>query len=120
MLLLLNKGYVDLLHFVRVFAAMHELDGDSMGLSADGRYAVRDVVQFVAMRDFLNPNAPWEHTKARLAKEVLAEIPNQLVSYMMKHSFMPRNKVAQPVFPGVPPPGHSAPSGPSAPPFFPS
>lgn len=80
-----------------IIAAMEELDGDTMGLSADGRYAERDVVQFVAMKDFLNPNVPLEHRQAILAKQVLAEIPNQLVSYMAKNSLKPRTTPDQPL-----------------------
>lgn len=70
------------------FAAMNELDGDSVRISSRGRLAERDIVQFVAFRDFLGRQNPVED-KARLAKEVLAEIPDQLVGYMDKHGIKP-------------------------------
>lgn len=70
-------------------SAMHELDGDSVRISSRGRFAERDIVQFVAFRDFLgNQNAAQD--KARLAKEVLAEIPDQLIGYMDKRGIRPR------------------------------
>jgi copine 1/2/3 len=58
------------------FAGMNFLDSDSTMLKAGGEAAVRDVVQFVAMRDYEGPGS-----EARLAAEVLAEIPSQVTSY---------------------------------------
>ena len=57
------------------FTNMQKLDGDQQRLSSKGLVAQRDIVQFVPFRDFqLNGDL--------LAKEVLAEIPNQVVQYM--------------------------------------
>lgn len=57
------------------FTNMRKLDGDNEKLSSKGYKAQRDIVQFVPFRDFqLNGDL--------LAKEVLAEIPNQIVQYM--------------------------------------
>lgn len=71
------------------FAAMEMLDADKVRLSANGRNAERDIVQFVPFREFL---APGNHvmSQARLAKEVLAEIPEQVTSWMLKNGIKPR------------------------------
>lgn len=58
---------------------MHELDGDEKGLrDSKGRYASRDIVQFVEFREAIQ--------KGDLAEQVLAEIPTQFVGYMEKHN----------------------------------
>ena len=49
--------------------------------------AERDIVQFVEMKQFLTGGGHWD--KEQLAREVLAEIPAQLASYMKKKSFKP-------------------------------
>ena len=69
------------------FAAMSILDGDDNRLTdARGNRAVRDIVQFVPFRNFIAANSPGGYAssncQARLAKEVLAEIPDQFVGYM--------------------------------------
>lgn len=65
-----------------------ELDGDQKKLSAHGRIASRDIVQFVELRKFLQGNY-W--SKELLAKEVLAEIPQQFVGWMKAHGINPKN-----------------------------
>jgi len=70
------------------FSAMEELDGDQKKLSAHGRIASRDIVQFVELRKFLQGNY-W--SKELLAKEVLAEIPQQFVGWMKAHGINPKN-----------------------------
>lgn len=50
--------------------------------------ATRDIVQFVPYRLFLSEN-PLQ-TRTRLAKEVLAEIPDQVTSYMFSNKTAPR------------------------------
>ncbi|XP_064473138.1 copine-8-like isoform X2 [Ornithodoros turicata] len=79
------------------FDAMNELDGDSVRISSGGKVAERDIVQFVAMREFLGHNN-FVEDKARLAKEVLAEIPQQLVSYMVKRGIRPKPRPQQAPF----------------------
>ena len=76
------------------FEAMEELDGDTVRLtSPDGRVAARDIVQFVPFRNFLGgPSSSHggfgqggvtgEMARLHLAKEVLAEIPDQFLSFM--------------------------------------
>ena len=58
------------------FIEMDKLDADTNPLYSQSErcYQTRDIVQFVPFRDFNR-----DHTL--LAKEVLREIPNQLVQY---------------------------------------
>lgn len=72
------------------FEAMNELDADVNPLTADGRVAERDIVQFVPFNRIANDTSlTQELQKARLAKEVLAEIPTQFLSYMRKNNILP-------------------------------
>ena len=57
------------------FANMKKLDGDNGLYSSNGTKCPRDIVQFVPFRD-VNMNADL------LAKELLAELPGQVVQYM--------------------------------------
>ncbi|XP_043374475.1 copine-9 isoform X2 [Dermochelys coriacea] len=72
------------------FDAMEELDGDDVRVSSRGRYAERDIVQFVPFRDYVDRSGNQVLSMARLAKDVLAEIPEQLLSYMKSHDIKPR------------------------------
>uniref|UniRef100_A0A8C3FP59 Copine family member 9 n=4 Tax=Emydidae TaxID=8476 RepID=A0A8C3FP59_CHRPI len=72
------------------FDAMEELDGDDVRVSCRGRYAERDIVQFVPFRDYVDRSGNQVLSMARLAKDVLAEIPEQLLSYMKSHDIKPR------------------------------
>ncbi|KXJ30155.1 Copine-8 [Exaiptasia diaphana] len=69
------------------FDAMEELDGDTVRLSSRGRYAERDIVQFVPFRDFLTRGSIAQDL---LAREVLAEVPDQLLLYMKNRNFKPK------------------------------
>jgi len=73
------------------FSAMEELDSDDALLSYRGRTAKRDIVQFVEMQKFVTGvgthRLSWN--KEQLAKEVLNEIPDQLVGYMKSKNFKP-------------------------------
>ncbi|NXR29397.1 CPNE9 protein, partial [Cinclus mexicanus] len=71
------------------FEAMEELDGDEVRLSSRGRYAERDIVQFVPFRDYVDDSGNQVLSMARLAKDVLAEIPEQLLSYMKTRDIKP-------------------------------
>lgn len=77
------------------FSAMEELDADKRQLSSNGKVADRDIVQFVPLRDYTNTGSP-ELTQARLAKEVLAEVPQQLLAYMRKRRISPLRPPAGP------------------------
>uniref|UniRef100_A0A671P406 Copine-3-like n=1 Tax=Sinocyclocheilus anshuiensis TaxID=1608454 RepID=A0A671P406_9TELE len=68
------------------FKAMEFLDGDNGVLkSLTGEPVARDIVQFVPFKQFAN--AP----KEALAQSVLAEVPNQLVSYFKIRNVAPVN-----------------------------
>uniref|UniRef100_A0A8B9SG31 Copine 5 n=1 Tax=Apteryx owenii TaxID=8824 RepID=A0A8B9SG31_APTOW len=64
------------------FDAMVELDGDDIRISSRGKVAERDIVQFVPFRDYIDRTGNQVLSMARLAKDVLAEIPDQFISYM--------------------------------------
>ncbi|XP_015730465.1 copine-9 isoform X4 [Coturnix japonica] len=76
------------------FDAMEELDGDEVRVSSRGRYAERDIVQFVPFRDYMDRGGSQVLSMARLAKDVLAEIPDQLLSYMRGRGIEPRRNAA--------------------------
>ncbi|XP_076063545.1 copine-8-like [Oratosquilla oratoria] len=75
------------------FAAMEVLDGDVVKLSSRGRYASRDIVQFVAFRDFLKSGPDPLSSGQKLAREVLAEIPQQVISYMKTNGISPKSSL---------------------------
>ncbi|XP_059402537.1 copine-8-like isoform X1 [Carassius carassius] len=64
------------------FDEMIELDGDEVRISSRGRFAERDIVQFVPFRDYIDRRGNHILSMARLAKDVLAEIPDQFLQYM--------------------------------------
>uniref|UniRef100_A0A672T175 Copine-1-like n=1 Tax=Sinocyclocheilus grahami TaxID=75366 RepID=A0A672T175_SINGR len=71
------------------FKAMEFLDGDNGVLkSLTGEPVARDIVQFVPLKQFAS--AP----KEALAQSVLAEVPNQLVSYFKMRNMAPKNSSA--------------------------
>ncbi|XP_053323189.1 copine-3 [Spea bombifrons] len=71
------------------FSAMEFLDGDGGTLrSVTGEAAIRDIVQFVPFRNFVG--AP----KEALAQNVLAEVPQQVVSYFTMYKLKPPNDPA--------------------------
>ncbi|XP_046386140.1 copine-8-like isoform X2 [Ischnura elegans] len=73
------------------FSAMEELDADSTPLVApSGAKAVRDIVQFVPLRNFMVPGLDPTVARVRLAKEVLAEIPAQFLGYMQANRIVPQ------------------------------
>ncbi|XP_078054066.1 copine-5 isoform X3 [Mustelus asterias] len=71
------------------FDAMVELDGDDIRISSRGKLAERDIVQFVPFRDYIDRTGNHVLSMARLAKDVLAEIPDQFISYMKTRSIKP-------------------------------
>eukprot|EP00179_Madagascaria_erythrocladioides_P007549 CAMPEP_0198323568 /NCGR_PEP_ID=MMETSP1450-20131203/11776_1 /TAXON_ID=753684 ORGANISM="Madagascaria erythrocladiodes, Strain CCMP3234" /NCGR_SAMPLE_ID=MMETSP1450 /ASSEMBLY_ACC=CAM_ASM_001115 /LENGTH=748 /DNA_ID=CAMNT_0044027285 /DNA_START=56 /DNA_END=2305 /DNA_ORIENTATION=- len=64
------------------FQAMERLDADDVPLVSNGKTMKRDIVQFVPFRKF-------KAVPSLLAAEVLAEIPDQLLSYMNSHKIRP-------------------------------
>ena len=71
------------------FDAMNELDSDESLLRCGDRVASRDIVQFVPLNRFLAPSSSYVQSQAELAKEVLAEIPDQMIGYMRSKGFIP-------------------------------
>ncbi|CEP03752.1 C2 domain-containing protein [Plasmodiophora brassicae] len=68
------------------FSDMVFLDSDDKLLEQDGKVAKRDIVQFVAMKNIQRGNT------SRLAAEVLAEVPGQVIAYMKMKDISPPNK----------------------------
>jgi hypothetical protein len=65
------------------FDNMKKLDGDNGLFNSQGVRLARDIVQFVPFRDVqLDPN--------QLAKELLAELPNQITQYMGLMGIIPK------------------------------
>jgi len=64
------------------FSKMETLDGDDGLYNKKGQKCPRDLVQFVPFRKF-------KDNKTQLAREVLAEIPEQLTHYMFSTGIMP-------------------------------
>ncbi|XP_062501087.1 copine-9-like [Corticium candelabrum] len=96
------------------FKMMHHLDADDNPLrSRSGKLMSRDIVQFVPFREFTSQAAAFS-----LAREVLAEIPGQVTSFMKSKGFTPNPPRLQPSatvghppqnhFSNGPPPHHSA------------
>lgn len=69
------------------FGDMDDLDSDDCRLSINGRTAERDIVQFVPLNQFLTGHSV--RSQADLAKEVLAEIPDQITGFMRSRGFKP-------------------------------
>ncbi|KAK7884784.1 hypothetical protein WMY93_027907 [Mugilogobius chulae] len=85
------------------FDAMEELDGDDVRVSSRGRLAERDIVQFVPFRDYIDRSGNQVLSMARLAKDVLAEIPDQLLSFMKSRGIEPRPAMSTPPMPELRP-----------------
>jgi len=80
-IVIVGVGYAD-------FTNMVALDSDDKILTdSDGLKAARDIVQFVPFSKYKG-----QHYSA-LAKEVLAEIPTQLLGYMRSKGFVPNSRV---------------------------
>ena len=71
------------------FSAMEALDSDKGMLHSHGKIASRDIVQFVEMRKYMMRTGLWN--REALAQEVLREVPNQVVCWMMLSGLKPLN-----------------------------
>lgn len=69
------------------FSAMEALDSDDGLLQLNHAKAVRDIVQFVELRKFVGTMGTWD--KDLLAKDVLAEIPDQVTGWMKMKGIKP-------------------------------
>ncbi|XP_006907380.1 copine-5 [Pteropus alecto] len=94
------------------FDAMVELDGDDVRISSRGKLAERDIVQFVPFRDYVDRTGNHVLSMARLARDVLAEIPDQLVSYMKAQGIRPRPPPEAPASSPPQSPAHTPPASP--------
>ncbi len=66
------------------FKLMKELDSDDALLrDSRGQLALRDVVQFVKFKKYI------QQGPQKLAEKVLKEVPDQLVSYMVAKGIQP-------------------------------
>ena len=70
---------------------MNELDSDNGRLSLNGKYASRDIVQFVPFRNFFN-GSDSNYASQELAKALLAEVPTQLLGFMKFKGFPPKGE----------------------------
>uniref|UniRef100_A0A158QBQ5 Copine domain-containing protein n=2 Tax=Hymenolepis diminuta TaxID=6216 RepID=A0A158QBQ5_HYMDI len=81
----------------RKFEELQVLDQDFALLKIGQEEACRDNVQFVEMRRFLRLAADGSEeirwNKLGLAKEVLAELPTQMMNYFVKQRLLPLNKI---------------------------
>ena len=73
------------------FSAMVALDADGGPLKSQAGVAARDCVQFVRMSDYQGLGSG-----ARLAKDVLAEAPTQVVQYFMATGRLPGPPIPRP------------------------
>lgn len=78
------------------FTAMEMLDADRIPLQSGGVQAQRDIVQFVPFSKFISQGDP-RTAGLRLAKEVLAEVPRQVVSYMRSRGHAPNPPRVNPI-----------------------
>lgn len=93
------------------FGNMHALDSDKKMLSLRGRTARRDIVQFVEFNRMAGDGA-------RLAQELLAELPGQLLQYMKANNVpCPHRPPMVPGSSAAPPPGAGPYPGAAAPPM---
>lgn len=75
------------------WSSMIELDSDDGPLCVNGTYATRDIVQFVEMSKYINNNemnVVDADTENELAKEVLFEVPGQVVNYFEMQGIKPQ------------------------------
>ena len=90
------------------FSAMEELDGDDVRLSYNNKAASRDIVQFVPIRDFIDIKQMQNQSmsrnrgnyiqrqlfsQAKLAQEVLQEIPEQVTEWMYHNKIVPSHSI---------------------------
>ncbi len=73
------------------FTSLTRLEGDARKLSHNGRHATREMIQCTAFNEFLEK---YDVTAGgfQLAKHMLADIPEQIVSYMKMKGILPKPK----------------------------
>lgn len=72
------------------FTSMNRLEGDTRRLSLNGRNNTREIVQYAGFSEFLDK---YDITTGsfHLTKQLLADIPEQLVAYMKMKGIVPKN-----------------------------
>lgn len=72
------------------FTTTKQMHSEVKKLTEHGNHIVRDVVQFACFKEYLNK---YDETSGsfHLAKHLLADIPNQLVTYMKFKQISPKN-----------------------------
>ena len=76
------------------FENMQRLDGDKQRLrNSSNQQALRDIVQFVKIEEYIEGNQGGTNL-AKLAEDVLKELPDQIVDYMVSNKIKP-NIIAQ-------------------------
>ncbi len=86
------------------FTQMEALDGDKKRLARAGRVARRDIVQFVALRDFMQNGALTLDSGAAVSRALLSEIPQQLLEFMEGAHILPNPRPVAPPLVAYPPP----------------
>lgn len=69
---------------------MQELDSDDGPLEIGNMRASRDIVQFVELSKYIINSEPNEDAENELAKEVLFEVPDQVVNYFEMQGIKPQ------------------------------
>lgn len=76
------------------FEKMQRLDGDKQRLrNSSNQQALRDIVQFVKIEEYIVGNQGGTNL-VKLAEDVLKELPDQIVDYMVSNKIKP-NIIAQ-------------------------
>lgn len=73
------------------FSIMKELITDPALLDVRDKHTVRNIIQFIEFKEFYSHDSP-PTSKVKLAREVLAEIPDQFLSYMKSRKLIPKNQ----------------------------
>lgn len=76
------------------FTQLEKLDGEEgeeteVSLATKGEFAVRDIVQFVPLRDFLDLSSE------ELSSEILKELPGQVEKYFQLYQIKPNPKIVE-------------------------
>jgi hypothetical protein len=74
------------------FSQMENLDSDkSLLRDFRGNSAVRDIVQFVAYREYFKSGQSKEEAAEKWTEDILKEVPGQLVQYMKMNKIEPNH-----------------------------
>lgn len=73
------------------FTTMYRLEEDTKNLCQSGRKSTRQMVQFVSFKNILDK---YDETSGgfQLAKQLLVDLPEHLVTYMKMKEILPKSK----------------------------